>query len=92
MIRAKFIKAVPTEEGITYTLKGESDKTALHSAVDLQGEECFIGIAQDTPQDNMPAFLMVMRDMILREIALAKEQGYNEAKQGNLLTGEGETK
>jgi hypothetical protein len=35
---------------------------------------------------------MVMRDMILREIALAKEQGYNEAKQGNLLTGEGETK
>jgi len=39
---AKFIKAEPTKEGITFTLKAEFDKAALHEAVDLQGEECII--------------------------------------------------
>ena len=41
-MRAKFIKAEPTKEGITYTLKSEFDKSALHEAVDLQGEDCII--------------------------------------------------
>ena len=44
-MRAKFVKAEPTKEGITYTLKSELDKAALHQAVDLQGEECIIEIA-----------------------------------------------
>jgi len=44
-MRAKFIKAEPTKEGITFTLKSEFDKTALHEAVDLQGEECNIELA-----------------------------------------------
>ena len=44
-MRAKFVKAEPTKEGITYTLKSELDKAALHQAVDLQGEDCIIEIA-----------------------------------------------
>jgi uncharacterized OsmC-like protein len=42
---AKFIKAEPTKEGITFTLKAEFDKAALHEAVDLQGEECNIELS-----------------------------------------------
>ena len=91
MIRAKFIKAVPTEEGITYTLKGETDKVALHSAVDMQGEECVICLPTI---DQTP----VTEDLITRaRFALLQdwlrqdyERGLADAVQGNLLEEKGE--
>lgn len=45
MIKARFVKAYSTEDGITYTLKGEKSKLALRLAADLQDEDCYILIA-----------------------------------------------
>lgn len=58
MIRATFVKPTPTDEGITYILKGPKDKQALHAAADLMGEEVIIAIAIAMPnaQDAEPVF------------------------------------
>ncbi len=48
MIKARFVKASPTQDGITYVLQGQKDKADLHAAVDLQDVECSISQAEET--------------------------------------------
>ena len=44
MIKAKFMKAFPCEDSITYTLKGEKSKDALRAAAEFQDEACIIDL------------------------------------------------
>ena len=53
MIKAKMIKAVRTQEDITYTLKGEPDKVAQHQAVDFEGEACYIELQANTEDSQL---------------------------------------
>ena len=64
MIHAKFVKAEKTEKGITYTLKGEDNKTALHEAVDLQGEDCIIDSAKDTSEPKTDEIMAIFDRLI----------------------------
>ena len=52
MIKARFEKATPTQDGITYVLKGERTKDALRAAVDLDNEDCVIELADKTPEPS----------------------------------------
>ena len=45
MINARFIKAEPTKDGITFILKAQKTKANMRLAVDLMDEECEISIA-----------------------------------------------
>jgi len=44
MINARFIKAEPTKDGITFILKAQKTKANMRLAVDLMDEECEISI------------------------------------------------
>ena len=74
-MRAKFIKAEPTKEGITYTLKSELDKAALHQAVDLQGEDCIIEIADKQEPIKTDRIMQIFDSLIA---ALKEEHDNNQ--------------
>lgn len=74
-MRAKFVKAEPTKEGITYTLKSELDKAALHQAVDLQGEECIIEIADKREPIKTDRIMQIFDSLIA---ALKEEHDNNK--------------
>ena len=80
MIRAKFWKAVPTDEGLTYYLKGPKDKASLHDAVDLQGEECLIAQLheKDETEDEAPESLDAIVDRINALTAKIRARGWEK--------------
>jgi len=53
MIKAQFIKAEPTKDGITIMLKAEKSKENLRKAVELMDERCEIHLerAETEPAD-----------------------------------------
>ncbi len=79
MIKARFIKAFVTEEGITYTLKGEKSKNVLRSAVDLQDENCIIDL-------EVEKVINIMDEASKNLFALIQEYGnkmYLQGKEDN---------
>lgn len=82
MINARFVKATPTKEGITYTLQGERNKQALHAAAELQDEA--VCISKDTPEPDNEVTLESMDDLANQIFALANKM----ARQYRLAFGE----
>ena len=86
MIKARFIKATPTEDGITYTLKGPKDKTSLHAAVDLQDQDCTIegahgDIFPDKKKDMLRGILKAVSEMQSHLEVLLEGELMNESQE-----------
>ncbi len=64
MIKARMIKAVRTQEDITYTLKGEPDKAAQHQAVDFEGETCSIELFPTEIQKENDPLMDILNNII----------------------------
>lgn len=69
MIKAKFIKAYPTEDGITYMLKGEKSKQALRLAADLQDEDCLLSLALEREAETEHQALKHLVDNFVRDLS-----------------------
>jgi flagellar capping protein FliD len=81
MIKARFIKATPTLEGVTYTLQGPKDRVSQHSAVELADKECIIDevkaeVEQD--QDVTLESLDAIVDKINALTAKIRARGWHE--------------
>lgn len=74
-MRARFIKADPLMSGeITYILKGEKTKAALHEAVELTDQEVVVSVFQpDIPEDER-AVLIEIRDAAVRLKEMAERR------------------
>ena len=84
MIRAKFVKAFVTEEGITYTLKGEKSKDVLRAAVDLQDENCIIELAEGRTIEPAENELKNLVEMIQYYGRCKFEEGAEKGQQGTI--------
>lgn len=77
MIKARFIKATPTKEGITYILQGERSKDALRAAVDLDNELCTIDIAEPDTAKQETALIMQVFDGMIADVKRWVESAYD---------------
>jgi hypothetical protein len=89
MIRARFVKAVRTQEDITYTLKGAPDKTAQHEAVDFEGNECDISLALNGEElkpnpDDLPDFIRSLWTRYAQDVKKAYAEGVESTSGSNL--------
>ena len=81
MIKARFMKAYPCEDSITYTLKGEKSKDALRAAAEYQDENCVIDLAVDKVINELDEATKALFAMILDYANRRYEQGRAESNK-----------
>jgi hypothetical protein len=78
MIKARFIKATPTKDGITYILQGERTKDALRAAAEFDDEICDIEL--EKLKDRVVNANEVSPEWyIFNEVCEAVERGVKDA-------------